>query len=405
MAPASKSYSVRALMCAALSRGTSRIIRPLEADDTQAAREVLGEIGVKIRSAAGDWVVDGGDFAAPSQDLFCHESAATLRFMTALCCLVPGLCRLTSGESLRRRPVGALIEALKMWGADLTGEGQFPPVTVRGGRLPGGATSLPGDISSQFVSALLLVAPLALRQSSIHLTSGLESRAYVAMTEQCLNRFGIHINSNPDLVDFEISPQSYRAAEYRVEGDWSSASYLLALGAVAGEMQVTNLDPISLQPDKALLELLREMGAKVEIRNGGVTVKRKQLKGLSANLGECIDLLPTVAVLAGLAEGVSELRGLARARLKESDRVASIRAGLEKLGIQVKEESDKLIIQGGRVLPGEVDATNDHRIAMAFSLAGAACGGVRICGAECVAKTFPEFWDTLRGLGVKIDEQ
>ena len=404
-APASKSYSVRGLMCAALSPGTSRIIGPLESDDTQAAREVLAEIGVKIGSAGGDWVVEGGHFAAPTRDLFCRDSAATLRFMMALCCLVPGPCRLTSGESLRRRPEGTLIEALKKWGANLSGEGPYPPVTVRGGELRGGWTSLRGDISSQFVSALLLVAPLARSASTIHLTSGLESKAYVAMTEQCLNRFGVGIESSPDLVDFVISPQPYRAAEYLVEGDWSSASYLLALGGVAGEMEVTNLDPGSLQPDKALVDLLRDMGAGVEIREGGVRVSRGQLTGISADLNECIDLLPTVAVLAGLAEGTSELRGLARARLKESDRVASVRAGLDRLGIKVKEESDKLIINGGKMVPGEVDAMSDHRIAMAFSLAGAACGGVKIRGAECVSKTFPEFWDTLRGLGVKIDEQ
>jgi 3-phosphoshikimate 1-carboxyvinyltransferase len=366
----------------------------------------LRKIGVTIDlENPKKWRIKGGRFTDPQEDLFCGDSAATLRFMTAICSLVSGQCKLTAGQSLAERPVKTLVEALNMWGAQVSSQGDRPPVLIKGGRLKGGVSSLRGDISSQYVSALLLVAPLAEREAIIHLTTQLESRPYVLMTMQCLGRFGIKVNYADGLREYRVSPQKYIGAEYKVEGDWSSASYLLALGAIAGEISVSNLDQESLQGDKALVGFLKQMGAELEIGRDFIKVKKAQLKAIKADLSDCIDLLPTMAVLAALAEGTSEFNGVERARLKESDRIKSVRAGLENLSIEVTEQPDKLIVRGGRPGGGDIDSRDDHRVAMAFSLIGIASGNIAIRGAECVSKTFPRYWEALRELGVKMDEQ
>jgi len=404
-APTSKSYTIRALMCAARAEGESELVYPLSSDDTGAALRVLKMTGIKFREKNSSWFISGGKFKTPSADLFCGDSAATLRFMCALGALIPGQSRLTAGNSLSRRPVKILVDALRMWGVDISCKGETAPVDIRGGFIRGGETEIRGDISSQFVSALLLVLSQADTEAGIRLTSPLESRAYVQMTLECLRQFGIEIEHSVDLMEFRARPQKYRACRYVVEGDWSSASYLLSLGAVTGEMKVANLNPESLQGDKVLLEFLKMMGASVEVGADYILVKRNNLKAIEADLNECIDLLPTMGVLAGLADGVSVFTGIQRARIKESNRVATVREGLERTGIEVREEEDKLIITGGMTRPAVIDAHNDHRIAMAFSLIGVARGGITIDGAECISKTYPDYWDVLRNLGVKIDEQ
>jgi 3-phosphoshikimate 1-carboxyvinyltransferase len=404
-APSSKSYTIRALMCAALAEGQSTLRSPLRSDDTVAALRVLSKIGIGLDIRDDYWVINGNTLKAPSEELFCGDSAATLRFMSALCTLVPGKCRLTAGESLSKRPLDILVEALRLWGADISCKGQFAPVLVSGRKLRGGRTELPGDISSQYISALLLAAPRADKPCTIWLTAPLESRPYIAMTLECLSKFGINIRHTDEMMEFESFPQVYKPADYRIEGDWSSASYLLGLGAVAGDIEVENLSVSSLQGDKTIAVLLNAMGAAVEGGNGYLRIKTGNIKPLAANLSDCIDLLPTMAVLAALAPGASSFSGIKRARLKESNRIAAVKDGLERTGIKVEEEEDRIIIRGGNPHSAVIDSRNDHRIAMAFSLMGAAAGGITIEGAECVSKTYPEFWSVLHHLGVKISEQ
>lgn len=405
VAPASKSYTIRGLICAALARGESEIIHPLHSDDTEAAGSVLSEIGVRLIQGEESWQVWGDNFRQPERDLFCRDSAATLRFMTAIAALVPGTCRLTAGPSLARRPIGMLVEALKGLGINCTARGELAPVTVHGGDFKGGTAELAGDISSQFVSALLFIAPLAEKETTIRLTTPPESKPYLLMTLACLDQFGIKFATSPDLREFRASPQAYQPAKYRVEGDWSSASYLAALGALLGEVTVTNLQGDSRQGDKAILDFLQEMGAKVEIDKDAIIVRKSRLKAIRADLSDCIDLLPTLAALAAVAEGASELGGIERARLKESNRVSAVREGLERMGIGIREERDRLTIHGGNPRGAMIDAKNDHRIAMAFSLLGLTTGGTVIEQAECVAKTFPQFWEVVSNLGGKVSLQ
>jgi len=264
---------------------------------------------------------------------------------------------------------------------------------------------LPGNISSQFVSALLFISPLAEGGMTIRLTTSLESKPYVLMTLDCLENFWITVGFSEELDEFEVIKQTYKPAKYRVEGDWSSASYLLALGALSGEVEVENLNPESLQGDKVILGFLKDMGASVTIGKNSVTVRRSRLNGIRADLSNCIDLLPTMAVLAAAADGVSEFTGIERARLKESNRVSALREGLEGMGIKVIEEENKLTVAGSEPKGSVIDTRGDHRMAMSFSLLGSVAGGTIIDGAECVSKTYPEFWHILKSLGseVKID--
>jgi 3-phosphoshikimate 1-carboxyvinyltransferase len=393
-------------MCSALAEGESRIEHPLYADDTEAGRDVLQKIGIQISENNGSWLVTGNSLRQPDTELFCRDSAGTLRFMTAICSLVPGTCRLTAGLSLSKRPIAPLVEALRSLGVDCTTEGSAA-VTVRGGRLKGGAVNLPGDISSQLVSALLFIAPRSEQGMTIELAPPVESRPYIDMTIDCMKRFGIRIERNPDDLKFEIKPQAYRPAGYVIEGDWSSASYLLALGAVAGDVYVSNLNRSSLQADRGLLTLLNRMGANLQARGDGVRAGKARLKALKADLSDCIDLLPTIAVVAAAAQGESRLSGISRARLKESDRVAAVKEGLQRMGIPVREERDILYITGAAPSGGAVDSKGDHRIAMAFSILGMLSGNTTIEGAECVAKTYPDFWAILKSLGgeVVLNEQ
>ncbi len=401
-APPSKSYTIRGLMCAALARGESQIVHPLISDDTLATVDVLRKIGVSIHQEEGRWHVSGGDFHEPQTDLFCGDSAATLRFMTAICSLVPGKCRLLAGPSLAKRPVRPLVRALQQLGVDCSSHGDVAPVIVKGGSLNGGVAELAGDISSQFVSALLLVAPFAGRGMTIRLTTPLESKPYVLMTLECLRKFGIEVVANsPDR--FEIARQTYRPTRYEVEGDWSSASYFLAMGAISGSVEIENLNPESLQGDKALLKFLRDMGAEVRVNKNSVSVRKSRLNAIRANLTDCIDLLPTMAALAAAAGGVSELTGIDRARLKESNRVSAMREGLERMGVKVTEAKDRLTITGSKARGALIDTRGDHRIAMAFSVLGTAVGDTIINEAECVNKTFPEFWDILKSIGGRLE--
>ena len=402
IAPSSKSYTIRGLMCAALAKGESEIIHPLSSDDTDSASNVLSKVGIHIHQKGDFWQVVGGDFHKPDTDLFCGESAATLRFMTAICSIILGRCQLLSGPSLSKRPVKPLIEALRQLGVNCSCQGELPPVMVDGGRLKGGVAELPGDISSQFVSALLFASPFAEDDVTIRLTTPLESKPYVLMTLDCLQIFGVTVGFSEELDEFEVFKQIYDPIKYEVEGDWSSASYFLALGAVSGGAEVENLNPKSWQGDKMILNFLTDMGALVKVNKNSVKVESSGLNAIRADLSDCIDLLPTIAALVAMADGVSELTGIERARLKESNRVLAVKEGLERMGIEVTEERNKLTITGSKPEGSLIDSKGDHRIAMAFSILGSVAGGTIIDGAECVSKTYPESWDGLKSIGGEV---
>ncbi len=403
-APPSKSMTHRALTLAALAKGRSTIRNPLTADDTEATSRVLAELGVEI-SRGGEWFVDGGILNAPVKALDCGESGTTLRFMASACALVDGDCRLVGGPSLSSRPVAPLLDALAQIGVKSESRGGLPPVTINGtGRIGGGEAHLPGDVSSQFVSALLTVAPLADSPVKISLTTRLESRPYVAMTVDAMRTFGVEAEHTPDMMTLTAPLTPYRATTVTVEGDWSSASYLLAAGVLAGEARVTGLSHVSSQADKAIINILVEMGAEVKACSDSVTVRSSKLSGITADLSDCPDLFPVVSALCAAAKGTSRLTGLARLRLKESDRVAAMAEGLTRMGAIVEYDADSATIRGGNLRGAEVDPWGDHRIAMSLAvIALRAEGQTNIKDAGCVSKSYPGFWGDLAALGGRLE--
>lgn len=398
--PPSKSMTHRALILAALADGRSTIRNPLTADDTEATLRVLTELGVETRRR-NEWEVRGSQLHTPLKTLDCGESGTTLRFMTAVCALVDGDCRLIGGPSLSSRPMGSLLDALNQIGVRSESRGGLSPVTIRGiGKIHGGNTYLPGDVSSQFVSALLTVAPLAEDPVEITLTTRLESRPYVAMTIDAMRAFGVEAEHTPDLTRLTSPLRSYKATKVTVEGDWSSASYLLAAGALAGEVRVTGLNLASSQADKAIIAILREMGADVRTCGDSIAVKSSKLRGIEVNLSDYPDLFPIVSALCAAAEGTSRLTGLARLRFKESDRVAAMVEGLTRMDTEVRFDADSVTIRGGRIRGAEIDPWGDHRIAMSLAvLALRAEGETKIEDGGCVSKSYPGFWGDLTTLG------
>lgn len=403
-APASKSMTHRVLLLGALADGQSVIRNPLSAEDTDATREVLSLLGVEMEINGDVWLIQGGELNASSESLNCRESGTTLRLMTAVCGLINGDSILTGGSSLGARPIQPLLNALKHIGVNSKSFNGFPPVTVQGtGVLRGGATELPGNISSQYVSALLTVAPLAEDPVEINLTTLLESKPYVEMTLHAMRLFGIEPQVSTNLMRFEVPTKRYSATDVNVEGDWSSAAFLLAAGALDGEVTVTGLDLKSAQADKAIIEILLQMGADVKVSDTSVTSKLSKLGGVDIDMVDCPDLFPVVSALCATAREKSRLTGLERLRLKESDRVQAMLDGLKQMGVKAEKVGEELMIRGGVVRGAEVNAYMDHRIAMSFAvLALAAEGATTIQDADCVAKSYPGFWHDLEKIGGEI---
>ena len=402
--PPSKSITHRALFCSALSKGTSKVRSPLISDDTLATRRVLEKLGKSFHQYPDRWEIDGCGIVRPSTDLFCGESATTLRFTTAACALAKGASRLTGGPSLSRRPVEPLLEGLKQLDVDCKSLEGFPPVTVNGkGRIEGGEVSVRGDVSSQFVSALLLIAPLAEGETTIRLTTELESKPYVNMTIDIQREFGVDVTASDDMRVYRVERQQYQPTNLEVEGDWSSASYMLAAGALAGDISLKNLNPKSRQADVAVMNILEDMGANITLGAKEIRVQRSELKAIEADLSDCPDLFPVVASLCAAAEGRSVLKGLRRLRFKESDRAAAMADGLGRMGIRASPRGDELVIEGRRPSGGTVNPYKDHRIAMALAvLSLAAEDETTILDADCVSKSYPGFWRELESIGVRM---
>lgn len=399
-APSSKSYTIRALLAGALADGNSYVSNPLYSDDTWAAIEILRNLGATTTIGESGISIKGGSLHATPATLDCRDSAATLRFISAICATLPGVSALKAGTSLAQRPILPLLEILGKMGASFTCKDNL--IVINGGGLRGGIFKIKGDASSQFISALLLIAPLIGEDITYQLDAAPRSRPYIEMTIDTMYKYGVQINTSPDYTVFKTTAQQYRPATFTVEGDWSSASYLLAAGAIAGEVTVEGLNLLSLQGDKIIVSILQKMGAAILPDSSSITTGLSQLHSINFDMSQCIDLLPTVAVCLATAEGTSCLSGISRARLKESDRVHAIREGLFCMGIKTEEAEDKLIIHGGEPKEAIIDSFGDHRIAMAFALLGLKTGGVTITGAECVSKTFPSFWLALKTLGGKI---
>ncbi|MCK4782040.1 3-phosphoshikimate 1-carboxyvinyltransferase [Candidatus Parcubacteria bacterium] len=399
-APASKSYTHRALICAALAKGKSKIISPLISDDTGATLDVLKKIGISVKKKKEIWEVKGGNFSVPKQDLFCRESGTTFRFMIAICSLIKGKCQLTGEISLLKRPIKPLINALQNLGVDC--EEKISSVVVEN-NFVGGKTKIKGDISSQFISALLLIAPFSQKQTELKLTTVLESKPYVLMTIDVQKKFGVKVKHSNNLRKFLIQKQRYKPCNYFVESDWSSAAFLLAIGVLAGKTEVKNLNIKSAQADKEIINILEKMGAKIKTRKNAVIAEKSKLKSIKIDISDCPDIFPIICVLCSQAKGKSEISGIKRLVLKESNRIKEMEKGLARMMIKTKTRNNKFIIWGSKPR-GAVISSIDHRIAMAFGVLGLVAEERTIIkNAECVSKSFPEFWEHLIYLKANIN--
>ncbi|MCG1003359.1 MULTISPECIES: 3-phosphoshikimate 1-carboxyvinyltransferase [Halobacterium] len=411
-APPSKSYTHRALLAAGYASG-ALVRNPLVSADTRATARAVDHFGGDAERVQTDWEITGfrGAPDVPADVIDCANSGTTMRLVTGAAALADGATVLTGDASLRSRPHGPLLDAV----ADLGGaarstrrNGQAPLIVD--GPMTGGRVQMPGDVSSQFVTSLLMAGALTDDGVEIELTTELKSAPYVDITLDVLDSFGVDA-AETDFGYRVPGGQSYEPSdgEYAVPGDFSSASYLLAAGALAGgdEVVVEGAHP-SAQGDAAIVDVLREMGADIEWRKdaGEIVVGESSLDGITVGVADTPDLLPTIAVLGAVADGTTRITDAEHVRYKETDRVAAMAEELAKLGVSVEEERDELVVHGGDSdLEGaRVDGRGDHRIVMSLAVAAlVADGETTIAGGEHVDVSFPDFFDALAGLGADVD--
>jgi 3-phosphoshikimate 1-carboxyvinyltransferase len=401
--PGSKSYTHRALIAAALAEGESALHNALRSEDTELTAQALVKLGAAIDWQDNTVLVRGiGGRLAPVDDpIYLGNSGTSMRFLTAVATLGQGEYRLTGTPRLCQRPMGELLAALKQLGgkvASVTGRG-FPPIIVTGG-IAGGRTRLTGEVSSQYLSALLLIAPLTDLGVEIEVTGDLVSRPYVDLTLDVQAAFGIsHFRRGYRY--FQVpGDQMYQNRDYHIDADASSASYFWAAAALTGgRVTVANINMETSQGDVDFVSVLARMGCHIESTQAGLTVEGRPLTGIQVDMSAMPDLVPTLAVVAAFAQGETIISGVSHLRHKESDRLAAVAAELTKMGAPVQETEDGLRILGGGPLRGaEIQTYDDHRIAMSFAVAGLKVPGVVIDDPDCVSKSFPEFWEYIENL-------
>ena len=410
--PGSKSITQRALIAAALAEGDSTLIGPLSSEDTSYTIGALRSMGIEIDdSDPARWVVhgSGGQISEPSEDIFLGNNGTATRFLTSVAALGYGTFRITGDPRMSERPIAPLMEALQGWGVKVRSDADngCPPLTIEADGIAGGKAILPEGKSSQYLSSLLLVAPYTKEAAKLEVQGEVLSKPYVEMTLAVMADFGVGGEATPSLTYFSIPQSCYKGREYRIEGDASGASYFWAAAAVTGgRVTVANVPVPSLQGDANLLPFLARMGCEVKKTGNGITVEGPdKLEGIEVDMGNMPDVAPTLAVVAAFAEGTTVINNIAHLRIKECDRLSAMVTELGKMGADVEEEADRMIIHGkagGTNLHGaSIETYHDHRIAMCFAVAGLRVEGVEITGEECVAKSFPDFWERFSLLSKK----
>lgn len=406
--PGSKSITNRALVCAALADGDSLLHGALDSDDTRVMVEALDRLGLTVvhdREARTIRVAGcGGSIPAPAADMFIGNSGTTVRFLTAMIALGHGKFRLHGTPRMHQRPIQDLIDALAALGCRAvseTGNG-CPPVIVAADGLRGGATKVRGDVSSQFLSGLLLAAPYAKSPIVLTVDGPLVSVPYVQMTLDVMGQFGVSSQPTADLREITIPAGRYQGRDYEIEPDASAASYFFAAAAVTGgEVTVEGLTRSAMQGDAKFVDVLAKMGCEVrETQNALTVVGPKQLRGIDVDMNSVSDTVQTLAVVALFADGPTRVRGVAHNRHKETDRIAAPATELRKLGATVDEHDDGLTVTpppgGLNSLRGAaIDTYDDHRMAMSFALAGLKIPGIVIRDPACTSKTYPEYFQDL----------
>ena len=412
-APPSKSYTHRAIFAGAAAEGAI-IRRPLLSADTRASIRAVEAFGASVTETDDTLEITGfeGEPVTPADVIDCANSGTTMRLALGTAGLVVGMTVLTGDSSLRSRPQGPMLDAIEQLGgrARSTRDNDQAPIVVEGWP-GGGSVEIPGDVSSQFITSLLMAGAMTHEGVQIALETTLKSSPYVDITIELLDEFGIDVNRTDE--GFAVPGEQFyepTAGEYTIPGDFSSASYLLAAGAIAGdEVQVRGVYP-GPQGDSAIVTILEEMGADIEWHreDGVILVGASELSGTEVDVGDTPDLLPTIAVLGAAASGTTTITNCEHVRYKETDRVAAMAESLEAMGASVTEETDTLTIHGdaSELTGTRLEGRGDHRIVMSLAIAGlVAEGETTITDAEDVAVSFPEFFDVLYDLGATVSRE
>ena len=395
----SKSVAHRMLICAALADGPTTLRIPKTSDDIDATADCLRALGAAITVNNEDYIVEPIAQIENIPQLDCGESGSTLRFLLPVAAAAADRCRFDGHGRLPERPLSDLTDAMKEHGVSFDGEKL--PFTI-GGRLRGGIFRLPGNVSSQYITGLLLALPLCEEDSVIELTTALESASYIDITLSVLKTFGItvHCERNRYIIP---GKQVFRSpGTLPVEGDWSNAAFFLTAAALNNDIAMTGLNPNSAQGDRKIIALLEQLGAVTQKDNGRLTLRSDELKGCTIDIQDTPDLLPVLSVAAAFAQGKTTFINAARLRLKESDRLASSAAMIENLGGRAEVGEDELTVYGTGLIGGTVESCNDHRIAMSAAVAATRCSKpVTILNAEAVKKSYPGFYNDYNKTGGK----
>lgn len=399
--PSSKSYAQRALALSLLAGGVT-VLRKLDfCQDTLSALGCIHTLGADVVEVDASTLSIGGSLSPRETTLHVGESGLASRLFTPIAALAGQPIRIVGRGSLLERPMQMMIEPLRQLGVTVKDNRGYLPFEVCG-PLRGGEAQVDGSVSSQFITGLLLALPMAPIDTTLRVERAV-STPYLDMTIDTAARFGVDI-FHRDYREFYIpGGQCYRGIDLTIEGDWSAAAMLLVAGAVAGEVCVENLSALSKQADTAILDALARAGAEVIIEGNSITASKRDLHGFEFDATQCPDLFPALAALAAVAEGETTLYGTSRLTHKESNRAETIAEEFHKIGIEVDISQENIMrIRGGRIHATQVESHNDHRIAMALAVAGLVSDGVmQIHGAECVAKSYPDFFEQLASIRVK----
>jgi 3-phosphoshikimate 1-carboxyvinyltransferase len=401
--PGSKSFSHRILIAAALSDGLCKIENVLESEDTLHTINCLRRLGVAIEETGPGYDIQGrsGGLEAVADPIELGNSGTSMRLLTAVAALGKGSYILTGTPRMQQRPIQDLLNGLNQLGisAKAIHNNGCPPVEISGGEINGGSVAIDCHISSQFLSALLLIAPFARDEVRIAVSRGPVSKPYVDLTVQVMERFGIKLERE-GYESFKVpGGQQYRSGSYFVEPDSSQAGYFWAAAAVTGatiKVNGTSLD--SRQGDTRFTKVLEQMGCELCSDSDGITVKGRPLQGITVDMADMPDMVPTLAVVAAFAKGTTTINNVAHLKEKESDRLSAVATNLLKMGINASCTDSGLIIEGGKPHGAEIETYDDHRIAMCFAVAGLVVEGIKIKDENCVAKSFPNFWEVFQQL-------
>ena len=401
--PGSKSYTHRILIAAALSDGVCTIKNALKSEDTHLTQSALNNMGIVTKEKEDRLVVYGakGLLKECTESVNLENSGTSMRLLMSVAALGKGSYKLTGSKRMGERPVGDLLDSLNQLGVDARSikNNGCPPVEIRGQKIKGGSVSINCRISSQFLSSLLLIAPYTEEGLDISVTTGPVSKPYVDMTVDIMRQFGISLEREGYNRFIIKGGQIYRSGIYSVEPDCSQAGYFWAAAAISGaKVKVKGVSKDSRQGDIRFTEVLQEMGCSVFYEEDGIAVSGGDLSGVEIDMSDMPDIVPTLAVVAGFARGVTIIKNVAHLKEKESDRLGSVANELVKIGIKAKATGDGLIIEGGHPTGAVIDTYNDHRIAMSFALAGIKVPGIFIRNERCVEKSFPGFWNVFERL-------